>query len=57
MRTSEKEKVMSTEPAMVKLSSTMKGIISAAYSEGIICLGNLKVINSLKYRVEQMKWS
>ena len=48
---------MSTEPVMVKLSSTMKGIISAAYSEGIICLGNLKVINSLKYRVEQKKWS
>ena len=33
---------MSTLPAIVKLSSTMNGIISAAYSEGMMCLGNLR---------------
>ena len=35
---------MSTWPAMVKFPSSMNGIISAVYSEGMICLGNLKVI-------------
>ena len=34
---------MSTLPAIVKLSSSMNGIISAAYSEGMMCLGNLRV--------------
>ena len=34
---------MSTLPAIVKLSSTMNGIISAAYSEGMMCLGNLRM--------------